>query len=346
MKLSIIVPVYNTEEYLPRCLDSLVSQTYDNLEIIVVNDGSKDKSGEIAKQYAEADKRIKVLDIFPNGGVSAARNLGIENATGEYIAFVDSDDYIRENMYESLLRIAEQTQADLISSDIIINGQTLECSLKSNHLYSRKEIEEELMPAFSKSNMISVMAFTNKIIKRKVIEGNGLRFDPEFSYQEDLMFMIQVFANSFSFYYLPQAFYEYYPLSTGLYSAYRTSMGQNFIKAREKMNALIDKYHIQNVDKNNLNAGFLYNVTYFIYRTKKRVKNKKERRLLIYGLLKHHELAKCCQELLPVAASFDRRIAKAIVKGKYRYCLMLISFVYSETCKKVQKLIAKIKGIK
>ena len=100
-KISIIVPVYNTEKYLSKCLNSLIKQTYKDIEIIVVNDGSKDKSLEIAKKFAKQDNRIKVFNK-ENGGLSSARNFGIEKASGEYIGFVDSDDYIKENMFEIL----------------------------------------------------------------------------------------------------------------------------------------------------------------------------------------------------------------------------------------------------
>lgn len=101
-KISIIVPVYNVEKYLIRCLDSIVNQTYKNLEIILVDDGSTDRCSEICDIYAGKDKRINVIHK-ENGGLSDARNRGIEIATGEYLAFVDSDDYIAANMYEVLL---------------------------------------------------------------------------------------------------------------------------------------------------------------------------------------------------------------------------------------------------
>ena len=100
--VSIIVPIYNSEKYLHACLDSIVSQTYKNIEIILVNDGSIDKSGVICDEYSRKYNNIKVFHK-ENGGVSSARNLGIDNATGQYLAFVDPDDYIDANMYEILV---------------------------------------------------------------------------------------------------------------------------------------------------------------------------------------------------------------------------------------------------
>lgn len=105
--ISVIVPVYNVEDYLERCVDSIIKQTYINLEIILVDDGSTDQSGEICDKYKEKDNRIKVIHK-KNGGLSSARNKGLEIAHGEYVGFVDSDDYIAEDMYEVLHMYMEE----------------------------------------------------------------------------------------------------------------------------------------------------------------------------------------------------------------------------------------------
>jgi len=108
--ISVIVPVYNVAKYLPQCLESVIGQSYRELEILVVDDGSTDGSGKICDEYALKDERIRVFHT-ENRGLSAARNYGIDRATGEYIAFLDSDDWIEPDMYEILLGIAEQTGA-------------------------------------------------------------------------------------------------------------------------------------------------------------------------------------------------------------------------------------------
>ena len=113
MKVSVIVPVYNVEKYLNKCVDSIINQTYKNLEIILVDDGSKDSSGEICDQYAAQDKRIRVIHK-KNGGASDARNLGLENATGEYIGFIDSDDWIEVDMYEKMIQFAHTYETDIV----------------------------------------------------------------------------------------------------------------------------------------------------------------------------------------------------------------------------------------
>lgn len=122
--ISVIIPVYGVEKYIAQCLDSIINQTYKNLEVIVVNDGTKDRSAEIAKEYATKDSRIKVYD-FQNGGLSVARNRGLEIATGDYISYIDSDDWLDTKMYETLLEAAMKNDADMVKCGIIeTNGVT------------------------------------------------------------------------------------------------------------------------------------------------------------------------------------------------------------------------------
>ena len=110
--VSVIIPAYNIEDYIGRCLDSIISQTYKNLEIIVVDDGSRDHTGEILDNYAKKDRRIKVIHK-ENGGVSSARNKGIEAAEGDYIGFIDGDDLIEPEMYKTLVDLLEEENADI-----------------------------------------------------------------------------------------------------------------------------------------------------------------------------------------------------------------------------------------
>ena len=113
-KISVIVPVYNVEKYLPQCIESIINQTYKNLEIILIDDGSTDSSGRICDEYAEKDDRIIVIHK-ENGGLSDARNTGLRKATGDFIGFVDSDDWLDVNMYEVLLETILKNNCDIIS---------------------------------------------------------------------------------------------------------------------------------------------------------------------------------------------------------------------------------------
>ena len=111
-KISIIVPIYNVEKYLPKCIDSIINQTLENIEIILVNDGSTDSCAEIIESYANKDNRIKVIHK-KNGGQSSARNMGLDIAKGEYIGFVDSDDWLHYDMYENMYKSIKKVNSDL-----------------------------------------------------------------------------------------------------------------------------------------------------------------------------------------------------------------------------------------
>ena len=122
MKISVIIPIYNVEKYLSRCLESVINQTYKNLEIILVNDGSTDNSSKIIQQYY--DPRIKIINKI-NGGLSSARNAGLKICTGDYITFVDSDDWIELDMIEFMTKQVCNTNCDLVViKEIIKYGET------------------------------------------------------------------------------------------------------------------------------------------------------------------------------------------------------------------------------
>ena len=142
LKVSIIVPIYNMEQYLNRCLESIINQTYENIEIILINDGSKDNSLEICKNYAKKDNRIMIIDQ-KNSGVSSARNSGLDKATGEYLAFVDPDDWIDKDGIEKMVDFALKHKCDIAFFDYKINDE-IQKSEKVNLEYT-KETKDEFM---------------------------------------------------------------------------------------------------------------------------------------------------------------------------------------------------------
>lgn len=157
--ISVIIPVFNVEKYLERCIKSIINQTYKNLEILLINDGSTDKSIEICNRYLEIDNRIVLLNK-ENGGLSSARNLGIDKAKGEYISFVDSDDFIHELMYETLVSNLEKNDCDIsiIESLDVIEDKDFIFELKNNNnsiVYSKEEsianyLDGKFIPAWGK----------------------------------------------------------------------------------------------------------------------------------------------------------------------------------------------------
>ena len=179
--ISVIIPVYNVEKYIRFCLDSVINQTYKNLEIIIVDDGTKDSSGEIAEEYARKDSRIKVVHK-ENGGLSDARNVGLDIATGKYIAFLDSDDVISLDFYEYLYGLIKKNDYDIaeceflrISSDEIENVQKILDEKNSNeNIVVKEESSEEALSDFYGRYLnpyVNKVVVWNKIYKKEIYDG-------------------------------------------------------------------------------------------------------------------------------------------------------------------------------
>jgi glycosyltransferase involved in cell wall biosynthesis len=188
MKLiSVIIPIYNVQEYLVECIDSVVNQTYTNLEIILVNDGSPDNCGVICEEYALKDSRIKVIHK-ENGGLSDARNAGLDICTGEYIAFVDSDDSLHRDMYKILLNLICENDADIAECDIWKSNQDYD------NIYPEKIVKKILIPSEWAENIIEHNKFSvwRRLYRKSSVE--GVLFKKGFIY-EDVFFFVDIFPN-------------------------------------------------------------------------------------------------------------------------------------------------------
>lgn len=165
--ISVIIPVYNVEKYLIKCFESITNQTYKNIEIIVIDDGSKDRSGMICDEYAEKDDRIKVIHK-ENEGVSTARNIGIRNASGEYITFIDSDDYVANNYIEILYDYCKKSDADLSVCGVIdVKGKKIIRESKGvNKIIDGKEALKELLDEKYFSCVIWAKMYKTNIMKK------------------------------------------------------------------------------------------------------------------------------------------------------------------------------------
>ena len=206
--ISVIVPVFNTEPYLEKCINSIINQTYKNLEIILVNDGSTDHSLSVCQAYEKLDKRVKVINK-KNGGVSSARNTGLDNATGELVCFFDSDDYVELDFIENLY-------AKLKSNDIVIGGyisdtyDANESLLESRSVLLDVDCIDNSFPLNDCSKLFALcMSLCNKLYNLKLIQEYKLRFDEEVSFGEDGLFNADFFLliNKISF--LNYAGYHY-----------------------------------------------------------------------------------------------------------------------------------------
>lgn len=204
IKVSIIVPVYNVEKYLPQCLDSLINQTLKDIEIICVNDGSKDNSETILKAYQIKDPRIKIINQ-ENQGLSVARNTGISAAKGEYIGLVDSDDWVDLDFYEKLYNAAKKYDSDIAAGDFYRRGKIL----KTQKLKYKKEeffkdnVEKVKQAGIPKHNYV-----WNKIYRRESLEKINCPF-PVGRYYEDMYWLVKIVYHLNGFVTVPNIFYHY-----------------------------------------------------------------------------------------------------------------------------------------
>lgn len=183
MKVSVIVPIYNSEKWIKRCVNSILDQTYKDIELILIDDGSQDNSFEICNELAKKDNRIKLIHI-ENQGVANARNVGLENSTGEFITFCDSDDTYEKDFIETLFDLFKASQSELCVSTVYV------------HQNNKKQIVE--LPFYGKSNDLSLIlntwfeffwgALWNKLYISNIIKKNNIKFQTDLSLNEDSIF--------------------------------------------------------------------------------------------------------------------------------------------------------------
>ena len=201
--VSVIIPVYNVEKYLRRCLDSVLNQTFTDWEAICVNDGSPDNSLAILKEYAKKDSRFKIVDK-KNGGVSAARNEGLKRAKGKYIHFFDSDDFIDSDFYQKLFAIAYDNNLDAVCSGFITDNAYAE-----NIIYKKIRFLTTLKQKVFYTFMFTDCFIWRYLFKKDFLIKNDLFFDTGFAAQEDTVFLISVFEKANTIAIVPDTFYHY-----------------------------------------------------------------------------------------------------------------------------------------
>lgn len=208
--VSVIIPVYNSERYLPECIESLIRQTLQACEFIFINDGSTDRSLEILEKYQQCDERIKIYNQ-ENQGVSAARNYGIQLAKGKYIGFVDSDDMIEADYFNTLYQTAKSNDCDLVFCDWKCNEENNKSdslfSFKVNEVLDKYYIEEFIYPYFLQyDNMNSIW---NKLYLKKIIDEHKIKFPQGMKLGEDAIFNHKFFTYTNTVYYLNYNGYFY-----------------------------------------------------------------------------------------------------------------------------------------
>lgn len=269
MKLvTVIVPIYNVEKYLRQCLNSIINQTYNKLEIILVDDGSKDGCSNICEEYAKNDNRIRVIHK-KNAGLGMARNSGLEIANGEFVVYVDSDDWLEKDMIEKLLMAIDQEQADFAvcgykkqTSNGKVISRNICCSI--NTIFSNDEIKDMvLLPilgakAEARNDIEREMCVWTNMYRMSIIKDNHLRFVSERVYlSEDLFYNINYIMHVKRAVFIPECLYNYRINEVSLTNIYRKNRFQLLCNLYKKEIDLLMKYNLYEDAKQRIQRTFI-----------------------------------------------------------------------------------------
>lgn len=253
-KISVIVPVYNVEQYLERCVDSIINQTYTNLEIILVNDGSTDNSGKLCDELAKKDERIRVIHK-ENGGLSDARNRGIDESESDLVGFIDSDDYIDSDMYEVLLKNLNDTDADLSMCALYdVYNNTPEAQVTNKETWELSS--EQAIKMVMEAKILSVTA-VNKLYRKSLF--TDLKFEVG-KIAEDAFIMIKLLDKCEKIVATNEKKYYYVHRENSITTQKFSTKFLNVIEAYEQnSNIILEKYpKLKDVAQTRMNWAYFY----------------------------------------------------------------------------------------
>lgn len=255
--ISVIVPVYNVEDYIYKCVESILLQTYSNLEIVLVNDGSQDRSGEICDEFSRKDNRIIVIHK-ENGGLADARNAGLDKAKGDYISFIDSDDFIENDMYEKMI-----TACELENADISVCGRfdIYDSEIESRFSFEGKEIwtnKEAIRNLLTWNNIDS--SACDKLYKKELF--HKIRF-PFGKYNEDIFMMVKILDQANKIVHIGKSKYYYNHRAGSITTMTFSNKNLDMLEASENvMNYTLDVYPDLSKEAENF---YSKNLIYLLY---------------------------------------------------------------------------------
>lgn len=242
-KVSVIVPVFNVEKYVSQCIESLLQQSLSDIEIIIVNDGSKDNSLSICEEYARKDNHIKIY-TKQNGGVSSARNYGLQYVNSPYVGFVDSDDWISENFYEVLYNSITANDCDIAATSAIRMHKN---SQKHRFNYEKEVVFEDLINKIQYSNIPKCCYVWNKLYKTELVKNNLFK---ENSYYEDVLWIPEVIKQANKIVFVPNGLYYYRANANSIVKTRQTDKKQlDFYTAQKKLIKFFDDNGIKLTEK-------------------------------------------------------------------------------------------------
>lgn len=330
-KISVIVPVYKAEKFIHRCVESILSQMYDNIELILVDDGSPDNSGALCDEYALKDNRVRVIHQV-NSGVAVARNAGLDKATGEYIAFVDSDDYIDVAMYYEMMKINQQYDCDLVLCDCYKENESTKIIFTHDireGYYDKDMLYNEYFPTLLMTNSVDYPPTISNCVclfKRKLIEENNLRYKEGMRFSEDLLFGSQAAYYTNSFYYMKNKAFYHYVLNNE--SVTHIFFPNKWIMMRSLYEYI--KEFFGNVEDFDFSKQINISLLYFVYNCISEINNsdmdKKNRMLEISMILKDIEVKEMfkCLKISTLNINWKLKIITCIYKFKILPLAILI----------------------
>lgn len=325
--ISVIVPVYQAEKFLHRCLDSVSRQTFSDWELILVDDGSTDGSAALCDQFAARDDRVRVFHRKKNQGVSEARNLGLNEAKGDYITFLDADDCYEFQALETLWNLREQSGADAAAGALTYlwpdGKQSVQSQLPAG-IFGEEEIRDMLINPLV-GDRLTQPVFNGYsvcyLFSADVIRKHHLAFDGP--YLEDELFVLEYFCNVRSLAVTDQPLYRYFLHSQSATHHYMANFPQIFASFMERKEALVAKYGLESArpqwrESSNW-AGLLIAVgNEYAQDNKKTIR---QRQKAVKDFCRQPEMAKAIRELTPVGLNPNKQMVVNLVRGKHFFTL-------------------------
>ena len=315
-KISVIIPVYNVEKYLKRCLDSVINQTYKNLEIILVDDGSTDNSGKICDEYAKNDKRIIVIHK-ENGGVSVARNIGLDICTGDYVNFIDSDDWIDLKFFKKLYDNLLKSHADISCCDYIRTEKYK--NLKKEFLNYMDYYGENILEVYLEKELTSPC---NKLYKKELWQ--NIKF-PANKTNEDICTIFKIFLKSKIVIYTEEKLYYYYKHSDSTIKSKFSNKNLDLLDAWQEVVRLSKKYpdNIQRLAKFRLKKAYFSLLGVIAYYGMENTQENIEIKNYIFKKFKENYILLLKSNLI----SFNRKIAIICMRISFNLCCKIGSLM-------------------
>ncbi|MGN1123076.1 MAG: glycosyltransferase family 2 protein [Eubacterium sp.] len=325
--ISIIVPIYKVEKYIRQCVDSIISQTLKDIEIILVDDGSPDNCPSICDEYAGKDGRVRVVHK-ENGGLISARKAGLEASSGEYVCFVDGDDWIEPDMYEHISRSINETNADCVITQFYYeypNNPTKSDYKLSKKLYSRAEIEEEIFPTMLFDNQYYRFGIYpncwTKTFKRELLEKHLMDTDDRIRMGEDIAFTYPCLMECQTIAFIDRALYHYRINPESMTKAYDPDL-QNIIYLPYE--ALVKKSAQLNVDLSGQLPYYLLYLVNFVIRNEANADNPKtkaEKNAVLDEIVDNDTVVSAMDKINALLLPSHTRILYLSIKKRSRFML-------------------------